>query len=923
MHTPHTYGPLRLFVMAAALFSCYGGLHSASGQVPNLTPAQRPDTSPNPQTYSKHFAGRRPGNRPRTTPGKPAPSPRGTGTEDKQEAIEQAIEDGNTARDRNEYEQAIVSYQRAQELSPREARAFYGIGNVYADLYCHDSAIEAYRKSLDLKKDYVEALIGLGYAYAGKERYDEAERQFRKALELKQGSADANIGLARIFMMQGKYEEAVSQTNLVINDKSAQDKDRASARVALGGTYWKQEKRQDAVAQFEEAIRLKPDLAGAYVELGNARAYIAYSKLPAFTSVSEINMQELEALRAAERQAASALEDARNHHYNHPNLHEYMALALAYQFRYEDAFGQLDEYLVEVNKLETQMSSGAAKCGSGFARLKADGYRYKGFVYFLQGRFEADPKRRDELVDKAVAQFNEAVSMKQDYAEAYNDIGNMYALQRKHEAAAVYFNKAILYSTEESAKAGIYMSLALAYSSSGHHAEAVGSMEEAVRRDPKNPSMYEGLASVYVSQNRLEETITQLKKASELRAELKTDEGANPSPYYYLGCFYIIRFIQKGNEEDFKEAVKVLGEAVKIRPRYALAYQALGTAYEKHGNADEALANYKKAAECDPKDPRYVSDMADVYFFIKNNDDAAIGLHKQALSLKPDYAMSYWKLGVIYFHKKDYAEAVKQLLDAIKYDPKFLQAYLDVATIYRLQKDYAAAVKYLMDAIAIEPTSAVAYRQMGMVYQERADADGALANFQRAVEYEPQNPVNYTNMAAVYSELRHDDEAAVKQLLKAIQVDPKYVDAYSSLAEIYKRRKDYAEAARQLTTAISIAPSVPWTYKDLAKVYEADGKNEDAIHNYEEALKRLGASELSAKNLYLGRIERLRGRYTEAIAYFQKVSFPEGPAQTIYEVGVVYVASKNKKAALEQHQQLVQLKSPLAEDLLAKINEMK
>jgi tetratricopeptide (TPR) repeat protein len=178
-------------------------------------------------------------------------------------------------------------------------------------------------------------------------------------------------------------------------------------------------------------------------------------------------------------------------------------------------------------------------------------------------------------------------------------------------------------------------------------------------------------------------------------------------------------------------------------------------------------------------------------------------------------------------------------------------------------------------------------------------------------------------MASVYSELKRDDDAAIKELLRAVEVNPKHADAYSGLADIYRRRKDYPEAVKHLTTAIGISPSVPWAYKDLAKVYEAQGKSEDAIHYYEEAIKRLDPNDASTKSLYLGRIERIRGNYAEAIAHFQKLDPAVLPGQTIYEVGVVHVVSKNKKAAMEQYQQLVNLKSPLAEELLAKINDMK
>src|SRR5689334_12816163 len=54
----------------------------------------------------------------------------------KQNAIEQAIGEGNKARDENKYEQALSHFSRAQTLNPREARAYYSLGNLYFDFLC-------------------------------------------------------------------------------------------------------------------------------------------------------------------------------------------------------------------------------------------------------------------------------------------------------------------------------------------------------------------------------------------------------------------------------------------------------------------------------------------------------------------------------------------------------------------------------------------------------------------------------------------------------------------------------------------------------------------------------------------------------------------------------------------------------------------
>ncbi len=114
---------------------------------------------------------------------------------EKQRIIKTAIETGNKARDENQYELALASYEKVRALDPEDERAPYGLGNVYVDLYCNDPAIEAYLGALKLNNKYLEAIIGLGYAYAAKERFDAAEAQFRAAIVIKSDNVEARLGL--------------------------------------------------------------------------------------------------------------------------------------------------------------------------------------------------------------------------------------------------------------------------------------------------------------------------------------------------------------------------------------------------------------------------------------------------------------------------------------------------------------------------------------------------------------------------------------------------------------------------------------------------------------------------------------------------------------------------------------------------------
>jgi tetratricopeptide (TPR) repeat protein len=111
----------------------------------------------------------------------------------------------------------------------------------------------------------------------------------------------------------------------------------------------------------------------------------------------------------------------------------------------------------------------------------------------------------------------------------------------------------------------------------------------------------------------------------------------------------------------------------------------------------------------------------------------------------------------------------------------------------------------------------------------------------------------------------------------------------------------------------------------MAKVYEAQRKNEDAIRYYQQAIGLLKADDTFGKELYTCRIERLRRNYAEAIRCFQNLKplASEDPGQQPYDIGLTYVASGDKKAAMEQYEQLKKVGSALAAELISQINEMK
>ncbi|RZC39836.1 small glutamine-rich tetratricopeptide repeat-containing protein alpha, partial [Asbolus verrucosus] len=103
--------------------------------------------------------------------------------------------------------------------------------------------------------------------------------------------------------------------------------------------------------------------------------------------------------------------------------------------------------------------------------------------------------------------------------------------------------------------------------------------------------------------------------------------------------------------------------------QYAEQHKNLGNAAMKNGQYEEAVAQYSKAIEANPKNAVYFCNRAAAYSRLENNEEA-IKDCKQALILDPHYGKAYGRLGIAYSNLNQWPEAVKAYENSLKYDPQ-------------------------------------------------------------------------------------------------------------------------------------------------------------------------------------------------------------------------------------------------------------
>jgi serine/threonine protein kinase/tetratricopeptide (TPR) repeat protein len=255
---------------------------------------------------------------------------------------------------------------------------------------------------------------------------------------------------------------------------------------------------------------------------------------------------------------------------------------------------------------------------------------------FDRGR--AEDEKKD--FQAAVTDYTEAIRLKPDYAEAYNNRGS--AFNRLNQ-----FDKAISDCTEsirlKPDYAEAYNNRGWAYIGLGEYDKAIGDCTESIRLKPDYPYPYVNRGDAFFSLKQYEKAVSDYIQA----IRLKPDEAV---VYNDRGAAY--SFLNRWNE-----AINDYTEAIRLKPDYTKAYENRAGAYFALKQHEKAVSDYTQVIRLKPDNAFAYNDRGAAYSFLDRWNEA-ISDYTEAIRLKPDYAKAYENRGKAYhaIHQKSKAE---------------------------------------------------------------------------------------------------------------------------------------------------------------------------------------------------------------------------------------------------------------------------
>jgi tetratricopeptide (TPR) repeat protein len=189
------------------------------------------------------------------------------------DAMNAAFKEGVDLVNQGKDSDAIAKFQEVIAAAPTCAECYSNIGTIQVRQKKFDDAEQSYKKAIELKPDFADPYAGLATVYNAQKKPDQALEASKKAAELSSAGAAGTPGAAGgasasavfnqgvILWNAGKIPEAQTQFEQAVK----LDPNLAEAHYWYGMALVNAGKTADAKTQFEEYLKLAP--TGQYAEL--------------------------------------------------------------------------------------------------------------------------------------------------------------------------------------------------------------------------------------------------------------------------------------------------------------------------------------------------------------------------------------------------------------------------------------------------------------------------------------------------------------------------------------------------------------------------------------------------------------------------------------------------------------------------------
>ena len=175
-------------------------------------------------------------------------------------AAETRFAAGQLAESRGAFAQAAEQYQQALKIDPKHAEAMFHLGVVYAQMKKYPEAIGVWKRYVKATGESPQAYGNLGFCYELAGRPEEAEAAYQRGIRKDPANVACHVNYGLMLVRRGRVGEGKLQLGAVLKP--------AEVHYNLGSVYESAGRKEQAKAEYRQALQLDPKLVDATARLG-------------------------------------------------------------------------------------------------------------------------------------------------------------------------------------------------------------------------------------------------------------------------------------------------------------------------------------------------------------------------------------------------------------------------------------------------------------------------------------------------------------------------------------------------------------------------------------------------------------------------------------------------------------------------------
>jgi|GEM_PF-934201 len=470
--------------------------------------------------------------------------------------------------------------------------------------------------------------------------------------------------------------------------------------------------------------------------------------------------------------------------------------------------------------------------------------------------------------DGAIAAYRKAIEIDPEDARSYQALGEALEEQGNPNGAISAYRKAAVLTSNPTK----YKTLGDFLRKNGQLEGAIWAYRQAIALEPNNGFYYQELGEIFEKQNKSEEAIAAYRKMVEF------------SPH--------------------KQTYKVLGDALSEQGKSKEAIAAYCQGF-KHWESDETKEALLKSCQEIKDNPKNVTAHTNLSRTLesqskrweKKQEFVSIGRH--LLELAPQNADAQIQAGLAFFRNGLRKEGRTALHAAWKLLPQEVEAHNKLGNAFLEQMQWGDAISVSREALQLDANSAEAHYNLGrglrgkayLIRQYKKDeswslGESAIAALRKAIQLNPKYSEAYFQLGWVFEDRKQFDQA-FSYYRQALQLNPKHSEAYRKLGYALREQGKLEQAIAVFRQATHSNPQSSDTYSNLGLALEEQGQLNEAIANYRQALQldpdnSLASIALKEVLQEQGKSDEIIALYREKVERYPNIGSYRGLAAALY-----------------------------------------